>query len=80
VTEPGRLQGATGKMSIGTAAGGIVKEILMHQGSRVHAGQLLVTMSCGPIAAETQTRDAQGGASRSRPGSTRTSIRGNLGG
>lgn len=59
VTEPGRLQGATGKMSIGTAASGIVKEILVHQGSRVHAGQLLVTMSCGPIAAETQARDAQ---------------------
>jgi multidrug resistance efflux pump len=46
-------------MSIGTAASGIVKEILVHQGSRVRAGQLLVTMSCGPIEAETQARDAQ---------------------
>jgi HlyD family secretion protein len=58
-TAPGRLQGETGMMSIGTAASGIVKEILVHQGSRVHAGQLLVTMSCGPIEAETQARDAQ---------------------
>jgi HlyD family secretion protein len=59
VTAPGRPQGETGMMSIGTAASGIVKEILVHQGSRVRAGQLLVTMSCGPIEAETQARDAQ---------------------
>jgi len=59
VSAPERLQGETATMSIGTAASGIVKEILVHQGSRVRAGQLLVTMSCGPIEAETQARDAQ---------------------
>jgi HlyD family secretion protein len=58
-TAPGHLQAETGVMSIGTAASGIVKEIIVHQGSRVRAGQLLVTMSCGPIEGEVQARDAQ---------------------
>ena len=59
VTAPGRLQGATGTMSIGTAASGVVKEILVHEGSRVQAGQLIVVLSCGPIEAEVQARAAQ---------------------
>jgi multidrug resistance efflux pump len=46
-------------MSIGTAASGVVKEMLVHEGSRVQAGQLIVTLSCGPFEAETQARDAQ---------------------
>jgi multidrug resistance efflux pump len=46
-------------MSIGTAASGVVKEVLVHEGSRVHAGQTMVTLSCGPLEAEAQARDAQ---------------------
>lgn len=59
VTAQGRLQGTTGTMSIGTAASGVVKEILVHEGSRVQAGQLIVVLSCGPIEAEIQSREAQ---------------------
>jgi multidrug resistance efflux pump len=59
VTAPGRLQGTTGTMSIGTAASGVLKEILVHEGSRVQAGELIVVLSCGPIEAEVQARDAQ---------------------
>jgi multidrug efflux pump subunit AcrA (membrane-fusion protein) len=59
VTAPGRLQGTTGTMSIGTAASGVVKEIFVHEGNRVQAGQLIVILSCGPIEAEVRAREAQ---------------------
>jgi multidrug efflux pump subunit AcrA (membrane-fusion protein) len=59
LTAPGRIQRTTGSMSIGTAASGIVKEIFVHEGSRVHAGQLIALVSCGPIEAEAQGLDAQ---------------------
>jgi HlyD family secretion protein len=59
LTAPGRMQSATGTMSIGTAGSGVVKEILVHAGSRVHAGQVMVTLSCEPLEAEIQARDAQ---------------------
>jgi multidrug efflux pump subunit AcrA (membrane-fusion protein) len=39
VTAPGRLQGTIGTMSIGTAASGVVKEILVHEGNRVQPGK-----------------------------------------
>src|SRR5271165_4995618 len=59
LTAPGRTQNSIGMMSIGTAASGVVKEVLVHEGSRVHAGQIMVTLSCGPLEAEAQARDAQ---------------------
>jgi multidrug efflux pump subunit AcrA (membrane-fusion protein) len=59
LTAPGRLQNTIGMMSIGTAASGVVKDVLVHEGSRVHAGQIMVTLSCGPLEAEAQARDAQ---------------------
>jgi HlyD family secretion protein len=59
LTAPGRIQNTIGMMSIGTAASGVVKDVLVHEGSRVHAGQIVVTLSCGPLEAEAQARDAQ---------------------
>ena len=59
VTAQGRLQGTTGTMSIGTAASGVVKGYSAHEGSRVQAGRLIVVLSCGPIEAEIQSREAQ---------------------
>lgn len=56
---PGRIESATGIMSIGTAASGTVKAVLVHEGSRVHAGEALVTIDCQPIEAEIQARGAQ---------------------
>ena len=38
LTAPGRIQNPTGIMAIGTAASGVVKDVLVHEGSRVHAG------------------------------------------
>jgi multidrug resistance efflux pump len=59
LTAPGRTQNPIGMMSIGTAASGVVKDVLVHEGSRVHAGQIMVTLSCGPLEAEAKARDAQ---------------------
>jgi HlyD family secretion protein len=64
LTAPGRIQSTTGIMSIGTAGSGVVKEILVHAGSRVRAGEVMVTLSCGPLEAEIQARDAQLRAAR----------------
>jgi multidrug efflux pump subunit AcrA (membrane-fusion protein) len=59
LTAPGRIQSTTGIMSVGTAGSGVVKEIFVREGSRVHAGQVMITLSCGPLEAEVQVRDAQ---------------------
>ena len=59
LTAPGRTQNTIGMMSIGTAASGVVKDVLVHEGSRVHAGQIMVTLSCGRLEAEAKARDAQ---------------------
>jgi multidrug resistance efflux pump len=56
---PGRVEGAGPTMSIGTAASGTVNEVLVHEGSRVRAGQPLVTLDCRPIEAEVRARSAQ---------------------
>jgi multidrug resistance efflux pump len=59
LTAPGRTQNTIGMMSIGTAASGVVKDVLVHEGSRVHAGQTMVTLSCGPLEAAAQARNAE---------------------
>jgi multidrug resistance efflux pump len=56
---PGRVESAGGKIAIGTAATGTVKEILVHEWSRVRAKELLMTLDCQPIEAEVQARTAQ---------------------
>ena len=55
---PGRVEGGP-PMSIGVAASGIVSEILVQEGSRVKAGQLLVKLDCAQQAADTRVREAQ---------------------
>jgi multidrug resistance efflux pump len=59
LTAPGRIQNPAGIMAIGTAASGVVKEILVHEGSRVHAGDVLAALSCAPLEAEKQLRTAE---------------------
>jgi multidrug resistance efflux pump len=46
-------------MAIGTAASGTVKQVLVHEGTRVHAGDVLATLSCEPLEAEKQLRTAE---------------------
>src|SRR5262245_46968868 len=58
-TAPGRIETAMGTISIGTAASGVVASVLVHEGSRVQAGQLLVTIACQPIEAEIEMLNAQ---------------------
>src|SRR5215467_11934683 len=56
---PGRLESGGGPMAIGSAATGTVKEVLVHEGSRVRAREPLVIVDCGPTEAEVQARSAQ---------------------
>jgi multidrug resistance efflux pump len=49
-------------MSIGSAASGTVKDILVREWSRVRIGDLLLTVDCRPLEAELQVRIAQFGA------------------
>lgn len=58
-TAPGRVEGAGPPMSIGVAATGIVSDILVHEGSRVKAGQLLLTLDCRPEQADVSVRQAR---------------------
>jgi HlyD family secretion protein len=46
-------------MPIGTAATGVLKEVVVHEGARVKVGELLATVDCRPIEAEIQARTAQ---------------------
>ena len=61
---PGRVEGAGPPMSIGVAASGIVSNILVHEGSRVAAGELLVKLDCQAQEADVRTRQAQLAASQ----------------
>src|SRR6202050_291911 len=72
---PGRVEGAGPIMSIGTAASGTVKEGLVHEGSRVRAGQPLVTLDCRPIEDEVQARSAQLNAAQAAFDRTRNGSR-----
>jgi multidrug resistance efflux pump len=55
VTAPGRLE-AGGPMPIGTAVSGIIAEVLVHEGDRVAAGQLLVRITCETFEKELEAR------------------------
>lgn len=57
-TAPGRIEGTGPPLSIGSAAGGIVAAVFVHESERVRAGQLLVKLDCGPLEAEVQARTA----------------------
>jgi multidrug resistance efflux pump len=55
VTAPGRLEaGAT--MPIGAAVSGTIAEVLVHEGDRVAAGQVLVRISCEALEKELEAR------------------------
>jgi len=55
---PGRIEGAAPALAIGTAATGTVSELLVRDGSRVTAGQILVKLDCRPIEADMRSREA----------------------
>ena len=46
-------------MTIGVAASGIVHNLLVHEGDRVHAAQILVQLDCRQIEADVQVREAR---------------------
>jgi multidrug resistance efflux pump len=72
---PGRVEGAGPVMSIGAAASGTVKEVLVHEGSRVRAGQPLIMLDCRPMEDEVEARAAQLGAAQSAFDRTRNGSR-----
>ncbi|HTP92941.1 MAG TPA: HlyD family efflux transporter periplasmic adaptor subunit [Xanthobacteraceae bacterium] len=56
---PGRVEGAGPTLSIGAAATGTVSEVLVHEASRVHAGQTLLKLDCRSIEGDMHSREAQ---------------------
>ncbi len=55
----GRVEGAAPTMTIGVAVSGIVHNLLVHEGDRVHAAQILVQLDCRQIEADVQVREAR---------------------
>jgi len=58
VTAPGRLEAAGGRMPIGAAASGVIAEVLVREGDRVAAGQLLARLACDSLRDELEMRKA----------------------
>src|SRR5215217_4801946 len=56
---PGRIEGASEIIAIGTAASGIVKELRVGVGDQVTKGQVLVQISCDIIQVEVRQREAE---------------------
>jgi HlyD family secretion protein len=57
-TAPGRVEGAGPTLSLGVAAPGTVSQILVQEGSHVHAGDVLITLDCRQVEADVHTREA----------------------
>jgi pyruvate/2-oxoglutarate dehydrogenase complex dihydrolipoamide acyltransferase (E2) component len=55
----GRVEGAAPTMTIGVAVSGIVRNLLVHEGDRVHKAQTLVQLDCRQIEADVQVREAR---------------------
>jgi multidrug resistance efflux pump len=56
VTAPGRVERAGNVMQIGTAASGIIAELLIREDVQVKAGQLLVRLDCASLQKELDAR------------------------
>ena len=56
MTAPGRVEGRSDILSIGTSATGTIAELLVGPGTRVAAGQHLVRVECGPLERELDAR------------------------
>jgi multidrug resistance efflux pump len=56
---PGRLEGASDVIPVGTAVSGIVAELGVKYGDRVTKGQVLVQIDCKAIRAEVRQREAE---------------------
>lgn len=66
---PGRIEGAADTHRVGTSAQGVVRRLLVAQGDKVTAGQLLVELDCAEVAAEAEGlrhRAAAAGARHAR--------------
>jgi HlyD family secretion protein len=71
----GRVEGAGPTLSLGSAASGTVRDVLVREGERVHAGEALITLDCQPIEAELQAREAQLAAAQAAFDRTRNGSR-----
>jgi multidrug resistance efflux pump len=58
MSAPGRVEGRSDTLSIGTSVTGTIAELLVGPGSRVAAGQHLVKVECGPIERQLDARKA----------------------
>jgi multidrug resistance efflux pump len=56
MSAPGRVEGRSDVLSLGTSVTGTIAELLVGPGTRVAAGQHLVKVECGPIERELDAR------------------------
>jgi HlyD family secretion protein len=59
---PARIEGASDIMPIGTAASGVIREVLVKEGDHVVKGQVLVQFNCRAVDAEVRQREAEAAA------------------
>ena len=56
---PGRIEGSSDAIAVGASISGIVEQVLVRQGDKVSAGQLLVRLACNDVASQLKVREAE---------------------
>lgn len=56
---PGRIEGSDDPIPVGASISGIVEDVLVKQGDRISAGQVLVRIACEEVTARLQQRRAE---------------------
>jgi multidrug resistance efflux pump len=56
---PGRIEGSADPVDVGASISGVVEKVLVQQGDRISAEQVLVRISCDETAARLQQRSAE---------------------
>lgn len=56
---PGRIEGSADTIQIGASISGIIEDVLVRQGDRISAGQVLIRIECNDVAARLKQRRAE---------------------
>jgi multidrug resistance efflux pump len=56
---PGRIEGSADAIQVGASISGIIEDVLVKQGDRISAGQVLIRIECDDVAARLKQRRAE---------------------
>lgn len=56
---PGRIEGSADAIQVGASISGIIEDVLVKQGDRISAGQVLIRIECNDVAARLKQRRAE---------------------